>query len=184
MKVNRISLMSAMALFALAGSFKIFAAPNSSTNASNSTQAQGSASNYAQVPTDPAERDAYFARTIEASFGPTKKIEVTDAFYNNIVAFTIIVPKDWFFEGTIMHGPGCNGLDYQSLVYRAYSSDAAFGVQSVPRQTYFYWEDQLARAQGPACKFFAPISAADYAAMFTYRSRPNAQIDRSEPPLD
>jgi len=181
MKATGFSGLAAIVLLAALGSFKLFAG---AILPANSTPAQANSSGATQIPADPAERDAYFTRTIEASFGPTKTVEVTDPFYNNITAFTITIPKDWFFEGTIIHGPGCNGMDYQSFVYRAYSPDAAFGVQSVPRQTYFYWEDPLARSQGPACKFFAPISAADYAAMFTYRMRPNAQIDRSEPPQD
>lgn len=47
---------------------------------------------------------------IEKSFGPTKQVEVRDPFYNNMVAYTITIPKDWVFEGTVLHGPGCNGL--------------------------------------------------------------------------
>lgn len=121
---------------------------------------------------------------IEKAFGPTRQVQVTDPFYNNIVAYTITIPQSWVFEGTVLHGPGCAGLDYQSLTYRAYSADAAFGVQVVPKLVLYYWEENIARPNGPACKFFAPISSADYAAMFTYRTRPNAQIDRSEPTTD
>ena len=69
---------------------------------------------------------------IEKSFGPTKQVEVRDPFYNNMVAYTITIPKDWVFEGTVLHGPGCNGLYYQSIAFRAYSPDAAFGVQVCP----------------------------------------------------
>jgi hypothetical protein len=177
MNANRFFAMAGVTLLAVILSLRLLAAANSSPETTNSAIPQGPSSNSSQA----ADRDASTARAIEASFGPTRRIEVTDPFYNNIVAYTIIVPKDWFFEGTILHGPGCNGLEYQSFVYRAYSPDAAFGVQSLPRQTFFYWEDSLARAEGPACRFFAPLSAADYASMFTYRMRPNAQIDLSEP---
>jgi hypothetical protein len=121
---------------------------------------------------------------IEKSFGPTKQVEVRDPFYNNMVAYTITIPKDWVFEGTVLHGPGCNGLYYQSIAFRAYSPDAAFGVQVTPRLDYYYWEEQNARPAGPACKFFAPMSSADYAAMFAYRARPKAEIDRNEPVTD
>jgi len=117
---------------------------------------------------------------IERILGPTKQVEVRDPFFNNLVAFTITIPKDWVFEGTILHGPGCSGLVYQSFAYRAYSPDAAIGVQVTPKQAYYYWEEPIARPEGPACKFFAPMSSADYAAMFAYRMRPNAQIDKSE----
>jgi hypothetical protein len=121
---------------------------------------------------------------IEKIFGPTRQVEVRDPFYNNVVAFTITVPKDWFFEGTVLHGPGCMGMAYQSIAYRAYSPDASIGVQVAPRLTYYYWEDRYARPVGADCKFFAPMYSSDYAAMFTYRMRPNAQIDKVEPVLD
>jgi hypothetical protein len=122
--------------------------------------------------------------TIQKIFGPTKQVEVRDPFYNNMVAFTITIPKDWVFEGTVLHGPGCNGSYYQSIAYRAYSPDASIGVQQTPRLDYYYWEEKDARPMGPACKFFAPMSSADYAAMFAYRTRPKPQIDKNEPVTD
>jgi hypothetical protein len=121
---------------------------------------------------------------IEQAFGPTRQVEVRDPFYGNMVAFTLVIPKDWVLEGTVLHGPGCNGNYYQSITYRVYSPDASMGVQVTPLQQFFYWEEQNARPIGAACKFFAPMSSADYAAMFTYRTRPNAQIDKNEPTLD
>ena len=121
---------------------------------------------------------------IQRIFGPTKQIEVRDPFFNNMVAYTITIPKDWFFEGTVLHGPGCMGLLYQSIAFRAYSPDASSGVQVMPRQEFYYWEDPNARPLGAACKFYAPMSSTDFAAMFAYRMRPNAQIERSEPTLD
>ncbi|MGP0021154.1 MAG: hypothetical protein ACLPHP_21465 [Candidatus Sulfotelmatobacter sp.] len=122
--------------------------------------------------------------TIQKTFGPTKQVEVRDPFYNNMVAFTITIPKDWVFEGTVLHGPGCNGSYYQSIAYRVYSPDASIGVQQTPRLDYYYWEERDARPDGPACKFFAPMSSADYAAMFAYRTRPKPQIDKNEPVTD
>jgi len=121
---------------------------------------------------------------IEQAFGPTRQVEVRDPFYGNMVAFTLVIPKDWVLEGTVLHGPGCNGNYYQSIAYRVYSPDASMGVQVTPMQEFFYWEEQNARPIGAACKFFAPMSSADYAAMFAYRTRPNAQIDKNEPTLD
>jgi hypothetical protein len=121
---------------------------------------------------------------IQKTFGPTKQVEVRDPFYNNMVAFTITIPKDWVFEGTVLHGPGCNGAYYQSIAYRAYSPDASIGVQQTPRSDYYYWEEKNAAPVGPACKFFAPMSSADYAAMFAYRTRPKPQIDKNEPVTD
>jgi len=126
---------------------------------------------------------AALTAVIGKSFGPTRQVEVRDPFYN-LVAFTIVIPKDWFFEGTVLHGPGCAGSYYQSIAYRAYSPDGSFGVQVAPRLHYYYWEEKDARPIGPACKFFAPMSSADYAAMFVYRNRPQAQIDRNEPVLN
>ena len=122
--------------------------------------------------------------TIQKTFGPTKQVEVRDPFYNNMVAFTITIPKDWVFEGTVLHGPGCNGSYYQSIAYRVYSPDASIGVQQTPRLDYYYWDERDARPDGPACKFFAPMSSADYAAMFAYRTRPKPQIDKNEPVTD
>jgi hypothetical protein len=133
----------------------------------------------AQQPSGPPDMQTI----IEKTFGPTKQVSVRDPFYN-LVAFTITIPKDWFFEGTVLHGPGCTGSYYQSIAYRAYSPDGAYGVQATPRLDYYYWEEQNAQPPGPACKFFAPMSSADYAAMFAYRTRPKAQIDRNEPVLD
>jgi hypothetical protein len=121
---------------------------------------------------------------IEKTFGPTKQVEVRDPFYNNMVAFTITIPQDWVFEGTVLHGPGCAGAYYQSIAYRASSSDASIGVQVAPKLVYYYWKEKNARPDGPACKFFAPMSSADYAAMFAHRTRPKPQIDRNEPVLD
>ncbi len=181
MKVNGISLLAAIALLAVVSSFKLFATANPSAGDPDSTLAQSNSSNTPQAPPQAADRDATLTKTIEAAFGPTKKVDVTDPFYNNIVAYTITLPKDWVFEGTVLHGPGCMGLEYQGSAYRAYSPDAAFGVQVIPRQSVYYWEEPLARADGPNCKFFAPISSADYASMFADRMRPNAKIDLNEP---
>lgn len=138
------------------------------------------ASTSAQQPASPQALQT----VIQKSFGPTRQVEVRDPFYNNMVAFTITIPKDWVFEGTVLHGPGCNGAYYQSIAYRAYSPDASIGVQQTPRLDYYYWEQKDARPDGPACKFFAPMSSADYAAMFAYRSRPKPQIDKNEPVTD
>jgi hypothetical protein len=134
----------------------------------------------AQQAVSPADLQA----VIQKTFGPTKQVEVRDPFYNNMVAFTITIPKDWVFEGTVLHGPGCNGAYYQSIAYRAYSPDASIGVQQTPRLDYYYWEEKIARPDGPACKFFAPMSSADYAAMFADHSRPKPQIDKNEPVTD
>jgi hypothetical protein len=181
MKAKGIFVVAAIALLAVVGSFKLFASANSFADSFNFPQSQANPSNAPVPPSDPAERDAYFTRTIEASFGPTKKVEVTDPFYNGMVAYTVTIPKDWVFEGTVLHGPGCMGLDYQGWALRAYSPDAAFGVQIIPQQSMYYWEDPRASADGANCKFFAPISSADYASMYAYRMRPNVQIDLNEP---
>ena len=132
MKVNGISLLAAIALLAVVSSFKLFATANPSAGDPDSTLAQSNSSNTPQAPPQAADRDATLTKTIEAAFGPTKKVDVTDPFYNNIVAYTITLPKDWVFEGTVLHGPGCMGLEYQGSAYRAYSPDAAFGVQAYP----------------------------------------------------
>jgi len=130
----------------------------------------------AQQPPSPEQ----FQAVIEKTFGPTKQVSVRDPFYN-LAAFTIVIPKDWFFEGTVLHGPGCTaGSYYQTIAFRAYSPDGQFGVQFVPRVDYFYWEENDARPMGAACKFFAPMSSADYAKMFAYRNRPKAEIVKSE----
>ena len=41
---------------------------------------------------------AALTAVIGKGFGPTRQVEVRDPFYN-LVAYTIIIPKDWFFEG-------------------------------------------------------------------------------------
>jgi hypothetical protein len=112
------------------------------------------------------------------SFGAMKTAEIVDPMFN-MVAYTISIPANWNFEGTILHGPGCNS-DYAAPVFRANSADMLFGIQMTPT-SIFYWEDDPhAVPKGADCKDLQPISAASYGALVSIRMRPDSEVDSVE----
>lgn len=107
-----------------------------------------------------------------------KEVQIIDPMYN-MVAYTMSIPKNWTFEGTVLHGPGCSGF-WSAVVYRAYSPDMSYGVQAIPTADFVWADDPRARPTGQACKIAPPISAADYAALVSIRMRPDSEVDSVE----
>ncbi|HUJ32679.1 MAG TPA: hypothetical protein VLY23_15465 [Candidatus Acidoferrum sp.] len=183
MKKKRVILLL-VAVFAVFILFKIFGSSEPSDS-----PASGGRTPSAQAPDSPdadsdADDDADSSRGDDsrnsgAGFGATKQVEIVDPFFNNAVAYTLTIPEDWVFEGTVLHGPGCM-VDYTSVVYRAYSPDMQFGVQVAPTQTWYWADNPSARPTGQVCKYLPAISAANYAAFFAARMRPDAQLDGAE----
>jgi hypothetical protein len=130
-------------------------------------------------------RDADFDSNEDAGsagsgdFGATKQVEIFDPLYN-MVGFTISIPQNWKFEGTILHGPGCR-VDYQGAAYRAYSPDMQYGVQLMPVQEWYWADDQRALPKGRACKYLPSMSASEYGTVFASRMRPGSELEGSQP---
>jgi hypothetical protein len=104
-----------------------------------------------------------------------KTVEITDPMFNMAVG-SFSIPKDWDFEGTVLHGPGCQGLT-TVVVYRAYSPDLLYGVQAIPATDFYWADDPRARPHVPACKLLQPVSAGDYGTLIAARIRPGAVVD-------
>jgi hypothetical protein len=111
-------------------------------------------------------------------FGPTKQVEIIDPMFN-MVAYTMQIPKSWNFEGTVLHGPGCQNL-LSIVVYRAYSPDMLYGTQLIPTSNFFWADDPRAMPKGPSCKQLQPMSAEDYGKLVAVSIRPGAVIDSIE----
>jgi hypothetical protein len=118
-----------------------------------------------------------------SNFGPTRQVEIFDPLLN-MVAFTLNIPKDWLFEGTILHGPICGGGDFSSVVYRTSSPDTQYGVQVAPNQFWVWAENRQSVPDGALCKYLPPMSAIDYANLYAARMRPAAVVDASGPGLN
>jgi hypothetical protein len=108
-------------------------------------------------------------------FGPMKTVEITDPMFN-MVAGTFSIPKSWNFEGTFLHGPGCQSMA-TNFVFRAYSPDMQYGLQQIPTTNFFWSDDQRAMPRAAACKLLQPISAEDYGKLIAVRVRPGAVVD-------
>ncbi len=111
-------------------------------------------------------------------FGPMKTVEVTDPMFN-MVAGTFSIPRSWNFEGTVLHGPGCQGLA-TNLVFRAYSPDMVYGLQQIPTTSFYWADDPRAMPHVAACKLLQPISAEEYGKLIAIRVRPGAVVDSVE----
>src|SRR5579863_1613224 len=112
-------------------------------------------------------------------FGPTRTVSIIDPMFG-MVAYTMDIPANWNFEGIVLQGPGCQ-KQYTSVVYRMYSPDKRYGIQMIP-QTEFYWaDDPRTLPKFGKCKYFPPISAADYASFVSLHMRPNSVIDSVTP---
>jgi hypothetical protein len=108
-------------------------------------------------------------------FGSMKTVEITDPMFN-MVAGTFSVPKSWNFEGTVLHGPGCQGM-VTNFVFRAYSPDMLYGLQQIPTTSFYWSNDSRAMPHVAACKLLQPISAEDYGKLIAVRVRPGAVVD-------
>src|ERR1700689_1045192 len=85
------------------------ATSSDTANASGSTSGGGS---------QPAAKTGG-AGAPSAGFGPMRTVEIWDPMFN-MVAYTMSIPQNWNFEGTVLHGPGCSSLMGEA-VFRAYS---------------------------------------------------------------
>jgi hypothetical protein len=87
-----------------------------------------------------------YARAKEATFRPktvsgpaagTKVVTITD-YVLNMTAYSLTVPSNWIFDGTIVEGSSCVALPF--AVFRATSPDGLTGLKSLPRLDWA-WSD-------------------------------------------
>ena len=115
-----------------------------------------------------------------SNFGSMRTVEVRDPMFDNMVAYTISIPKTWNFEGIVLHGPGCT-LPMLAPVFRAYSQDLLYGVQTIPTSEYSWTEIQGPMPQGLACKVVRPMSSEEFGRLITASMRPDSVVDSVEP---
>src|ERR1019366_287979 len=167
---NHMKTKMVLAILVMASVFAVAACGNhgssgDSVSAAGAAPSAGSASGGgAPAPTD---------------FGPMRTVNIFDPMFNNMVAFVLSIPKSWNFEGTVLHGPGCDG-EQSVLVFRAYSSDMLYGVQAIPTSPFFWADDKRALPESPACKILQPMSAGDYGKLIAIRLRPGSVVDSVE----
>ena len=135
-------------------------ASDTAASAGSTASASSGATSTTSGPTDPV---------------PMKTVEIKDPMFN-LVAGTVSIPKDWNFEGTVLHGPGCQGL-ITTIVYRIYSPDLAYGIQQIPTTDFYWADDARARPKSPTCKLLQPVSAEDYGRLIAVRVRPGSVVD-------
>jgi hypothetical protein len=117
-----------------------------------------------------------------AGFGPMRTVEIWDPMFN-MVAYTMSIPQNWNFEGTMLYGPGCASR-MVTAVFRAYSPDMQYGVQAIPTAPFSWSVDERARPKGSGCKIIQPMSAEDYGRLILPTIRPGAVVDGSKPADD
>src|ERR1700733_6593441 len=150
------------------------ATSSDAANASGSGTAAGSS---AAGDSQAAKADA--AATPGATdFGPMRNVEIWDPLFN-MVAYTLSMPKSWNFEGTVLHGPGCQN-PLAAPVMRVFSPDMLYGIQLLPTPNFFWAEDKQALPHGPACKILQPMSTDDYGKLIAVTARPGAVVDSTE----
>ncbi len=114
------------------------------------------------------------------SSGQMKTVEVIDPFFGQR-AFTMTIPADWNFEGTVFRGRNGAGPE---LVYRASSPDGLTGVQRLPRYDW-EWSDDPAyqRAlQTSQTKAMKPMPAGEFVKQVVLPdARPRAQASAIQP---
>jgi hypothetical protein len=121
---------------------------------------------------------AVAAPAASGDFGPMRTAEIWDPMFN-MVAYTISIPQNWNFEGTVLHGPGCQ-TGMAQPVMRAFSPDMLYGIQTMATADYFWADDQRALPQGPACKILQPMSAEEYGRLVSISIRPGSVVDSVE----
>jgi hypothetical protein len=130
----------------------------------------------AAVASPSAEEGNLEAAPAPADFGPLKTVEVFDPMFN-MVAYTVTIPANWRYEGTVLHGPGCDGNEYAGRAFRASSADGRYGIQFIPPSVFYWGNDPRAIPKGPYCKDLPPISAAAYGYLVSIRIRPGSEVD-------
>lgn len=112
-----------------------------------------------------------------------KKVVVNDPALG-IPAFSVKIPEDWTFEGTVLSGFTC--LDSPKFAYRATSPDGLAAFQKVPRLDWS-WSDNPAmrQAQRPEqCNVMPPAPAADVLTRVIVKQvRPDAQVVGAAVPI-
>lgn len=107
-----------------------------------------------------------------------RQVVITDPLFNK-PAFTVSIPDDWSFEGTVLHGAGG-----PRAVFRARSADGLTGVQMLPLIGWVWSNDKLVAQQFEKLKMTvrAPISAADFLKTVVLPvARPDAKIGDVSP---
>jgi len=109
-----------------------------------------------------------------AASAGTKKVEIRDPNMHNMVAYTLVIPANWNFQGAVLLDPSC-GATPNTVVYRVWSDDLRYGVQRMPEVNWFTPSDPRI-PQGSKCKVMEALSAVQYAGMVMPVLRPNSQL--------
>ncbi len=81
-----------------------------------------------------AESSSGSGFNLAAAVGGTRKVEVADPQYQ-MTAYSLEIPSDWKFAGTIARDPGCHAKG-ASLKYTAESADGLTGMIMMPGVTW------------------------------------------------
>lgn len=103
----------------------------------------------------------------------TKEVQIIDPNFQ-MVAYTLTIPADWNFQGTVMTGPGCD-VDQSIVAYRVWSDDLRYGVQRMPSVSWYTVQDERT-VLGPKCKKMGAIGAEEYARAILPVLRPGATV--------
>ena len=88
-----------------------------------------------------------------------KPVAITDTVLN-MKAYTMTIPSNWLFEGTVMAGTSC--ISAPAAIYRAYSPDGITEVKQMPRLDWA-WTKGGSPTQASDCLPFAKeMSASDF----------------------
>ena len=104
----------------------------------------------------------------------TKKVEIRDPNMNNMVAYTLVIPANWNFQGAVLLDPNC-GATPNTVAYRVWSDDLKYGVQRMPEVNWFTPSDPRIFL-GKQCKKMDALTAVQYAGMVMPVLRPNSQL--------
>ena len=130
----------------------------------------------------PAQQETAPARPFKIASG-TRRVEATDPTYQ-MTAFTMEIPADWKFSGTIARPPGCHGHG-ASIKYTAQSPDGLSAVVVLPGVAWEWASSATAQKYMESAR--CPAIDIDTAASFLVNIavpniRPNAKIV-AVPPL-
>jgi hypothetical protein len=103
--------------------------------------------------------------------GATKKVEIRDPNMNNMVAYTLTIPADWNFQGTVLLNPSCGGTT--AVAYRTWSDDLRYGVQRMPEVGWFTTSDGSPYGN---CKTTDALNSMQYAGLVLPTLRPKSTL--------
>jgi hypothetical protein len=104
----------------------------------------------------------------------TKKVEIRDPNMNNMVAYTLVIPSNWNFQGAVLTNPSC-GAPPTTVAYRVWSDDLKYGVQRMPEVSWFTPADPRVPI-GKTCKKLDALDAVQYAGLIMPVIRPNSTL--------